>query len=183
MISTEELRERRGRFVANVSGDLGYSIVAGFDQRGGLLHPVRDQITVHGLANEGGKAVCERRAAQAHAPPEIAESPRLIGSLIDQLKGLSDVRVFPSTLVFHQGVLTLFWLAGLGVLTPGRPRLAAYGAMGADDGERLLGSLIAKVHPASGRFATAIVPPWASTARLTMASPSPKPLRSVPRCT
>ena len=93
MISTEELRERRGRFVANASGDLGYSIVAGFDQRGGLLHPVRDQVTVHGLANEGGKAACERRAAQAHVPPELAESPRLIGSFMDQLKGLSDVRV------------------------------------------------------------------------------------------
>src|SRR5207245_10695503 len=96
MISTEELRERRGRFVANASGDLGYSIVAGFDQRGGLLHPLRDQITVHGLANGGGKAACERRAAQAHVPPELAESPRLIRPFTDQLKGLSRVRVSES---------------------------------------------------------------------------------------
>jgi len=35
-------------FRSHASGDLGYSIVAGFDQRGGLIHPVRDLITVHG---------------------------------------------------------------------------------------------------------------------------------------
>ena len=48
---------------------------------------------MHRLADEPGKASREGRATEPRMAPQLVNGPRPIGSFVDQLKRLADVRV------------------------------------------------------------------------------------------
>jgi hypothetical protein len=60
----ERLGKSRRRLIANAGRNPGDGIVARFEHEGGLVHPTRDEVTVHRLADETGKASREGRAAE-----------------------------------------------------------------------------------------------------------------------
>ena len=75
-MSMEQLRKCGSGLVADPGRDPRNPLVACFEQKRGLRHPARDQITVHGLADELGEASRKRRAAEPHALPEVAQGSR-----------------------------------------------------------------------------------------------------------
>jgi hypothetical protein len=93
MMSTEQLRKRGRSLVADTGRNPCNSLVACFEQKRGLRHPARDQIAVHGLADELSEASRKRRPTKSHALPEVAKRPGAIRPLVDQLKCRSYVWV------------------------------------------------------------------------------------------
>ena len=89
----ERLGKSRRRLIANAGRNPGDGVVARFEHECGLVHPTRDEITVHRLADEPGKASREGRAAEPHMAPQRAKGPRVLGVFVDQLKRLSDVPI------------------------------------------------------------------------------------------
>ena len=71
------------RLVADPSRNPGDGIVAGFEHQCSLVHASRDEVTVHGLADEPGKASRKGRAAEPHVAPQRAKGPRVFGVFVD----------------------------------------------------------------------------------------------------
>ena len=82
----ERLGKSRRRLIANAGRNPGDGVVARFEHECRLVHPTRDEVTVHGLADKPGKASREGRAAEPHMAPQRAKGPWLFGVLVDQLK-------------------------------------------------------------------------------------------------
>ena len=89
----ERLGKSRRRLVANPARNPGDGVVARFEHQCRLVHPSRDKVTVHGLADEPGKASREGRAAQPDMTPQRAKCPRMLGVFVDQLQCLADVPI------------------------------------------------------------------------------------------
>jgi hypothetical protein len=70
VVLMERLRKRRHRLVANARGDPGDGVVARCEHEGGLVHPTRDQVAVHRLADE------PREASREGGPAEPSVAPR-----------------------------------------------------------------------------------------------------------
>ena len=93
MISLEQLRERRRRLVADPGGDPCDGLVAGFQQERRFRHPAFDHITVHGQADEPGKARGKYRAAEPHAVAKVAQGPGQLRVLVNEFERGPDLRV------------------------------------------------------------------------------------------
>jgi hypothetical protein len=65
----------RRRLIAYAGCNPGDGVVARFEHECGLIHPTRDEVTVHWLADEPGKASREGRAAEPHLTPKCAKGP------------------------------------------------------------------------------------------------------------
>ena len=89
----ERLGKSRGRLIANAGRNPGDCVVARFEHERGLVHPTRDEVAVHRLADEIGKASREGRAAEPHMAPQRVKGPRALGAFVDQLKCLADVPI------------------------------------------------------------------------------------------
>jgi hypothetical protein len=89
----ERLGKSRRRLIANAGRNPGDGVVARFEHECGLIHPMRDEVMVHGLADKPGKASREGRAAEPHMAPERAKGPWVFGAFVDQLKRLADVPI------------------------------------------------------------------------------------------
>jgi hypothetical protein len=86
----ERFGKSRRRLVPNPGRNLGDGVVAGFEHQCGLVHPTRDEVTVHRLADQPSKASREGRAAEPHMAPQRAKCPRMLGVFVDQLQRLAD---------------------------------------------------------------------------------------------
>ena len=89
----ERLGKSRRRLIANPHRNPGDGFVARFEHQSGLVHPTRDEVTVHRLADEPRKASREGRAAEPYMATQRAKGPRMLGLFVDQLKGLADVPI------------------------------------------------------------------------------------------
>src|ERR1700759_1255194 len=92
-MSMEELRKRRRCFVTDPAGNPSDGLIAGFQQERRFRHPAFDYITVHGLADELGKARRKYRAAEPHALAKVAQGPGKLRIFVNQLERRSDMRV------------------------------------------------------------------------------------------
>jgi hypothetical protein len=68
----ERLGKSRRRLVANAGRNPGDSVVARFEHERGLVHPTRDKVTVHGLADDLKSALTGALSSQA---PTLIEVP------------------------------------------------------------------------------------------------------------
>ncbi len=89
----EQLRKCRRCLVTNPAGDTCDGFIAGFQQERRFRHPAFDHITVHGLADELGKARRKYRAAEPHAVAKVAQGPGPLRVFVNQLERRSDMRV------------------------------------------------------------------------------------------
>ena len=85
----ERLGKSRRRLIANAARNPGDGVVARFEHECGLVHPSRDEVTVHGLADESGKASREGRASEPYVAPQLAKGPWMLRVFVDQLKRLA----------------------------------------------------------------------------------------------
>ena len=69
----ERLGKSRCRLVANAARNAGDGVITRFEHERGFVHPTRDEVTVHRLADEPGKASREGRAAEPHMAPQRAK--------------------------------------------------------------------------------------------------------------
>ena len=86
----ERLGKSRRRFVADPGRNPGDGVVAGFEHQRGLIHASRDEVTVHGLADEPGKTSCKGRAAEPDMATQRAKGPLAFGVFVDQLNRFTD---------------------------------------------------------------------------------------------
>jgi hypothetical protein len=89
----EQLRKRRRCLVTDPAGNPCDGLIAGFQQERRFRHPALDHITVHGLADELGKARRKYRAAEPDALAQVAQGPGPLRVLVNELERPSDVRV------------------------------------------------------------------------------------------
>jgi hypothetical protein len=89
----EHLGKCRRRLIANAGRNPGDGVVTRFEHECGLVHPTRDDVTVHRLADEPCKASREGRAAEPHMMPQRAKGPGMLGVFVDQLKRLAGVPI------------------------------------------------------------------------------------------
>jgi hypothetical protein len=83
----ERFGKSRRRLIANPGRNPGYGVVAGFEHQCGLVHPSRDEVTVHGMADEPGKASREGRSAEPHMATQRAKGPRVFGVFVVSRRG------------------------------------------------------------------------------------------------
>ncbi len=124
----ERLGKSRRRLIANAGRNPGDGVVARFEHQCGLVHPSRDEVTIHRLADEPSKTSREGRAAEPHLASQRAKRPMVLGVFVDQLKRLADVPVrnctepptFAVAYLTAQITLTLAgFKPGMMVLAPG----------------------------------------------------------------
>ena len=89
----EQLRKRRRCLVTDPAGNPCDGLIAGFQQECRFRHPAFDHITVHGLADEFGKARRKYRAAEPDAVTKVAQGPGPLRVFVNQLERRSDMRV------------------------------------------------------------------------------------------
>ena len=89
----EQLGKCRRCLVTDPAGNPCNWLIAGFQQERGFRHPALDHITVHGLADELGKARRKYRAAESNAVAKIAQCPGPLRVFVNQLECRSDMRV------------------------------------------------------------------------------------------
>jgi hypothetical protein len=89
----EELRERGSGVVADTARNFRDAVIARLEERRRFVHPPRDQVAKHRLADELREARRERGATKADPPADVANGPRLTGLLVEKLQRLADVRV------------------------------------------------------------------------------------------
>src|ERR1700724_3922226 len=89
----EQLRKRRRCLVTNPAGDTCDGLIASFQQERRFRHAAFDHITLHGLADELGKARRKYRAAEPDALAKVAQGPGKLGVFVNQLERRSDMRV------------------------------------------------------------------------------------------
>jgi hypothetical protein len=88
----EQLRKRRRCLVTDPAGNPCNGLIAGFQQERRFRHPALDHITVHGLADELGKARRKYRAAESHAVAKILQRPGQLRIFVNQLECRLDRR-------------------------------------------------------------------------------------------
>src|ERR1700746_2235545 len=89
----EQLQKRRPCLVTTPTSDTCDGLIAGFQQERRFRHSAFDHITVHGLADELGKARRKYRAAEPHALAKVAQGPGKLRVFVNQLERRSDMRV------------------------------------------------------------------------------------------